>query len=79
MIHTKQGPDGQGDEIKTGSLVTLNNAVENNMTGEYINLLGSPDGSSTVYFAYAFIGLRKNCRHCSFSWADNEPVTYTNW
>ena len=70
---------GDDEPIKTGSLVTLNSAAENNMTAAYINTLGQPDGSTTVYFAYAFIGLRKNCRHCSREWADGEPLTYTNW
>ena len=69
-----------GNEIiKTGKMVTLNNMVENNMTADYINLLGKPDGSSTVYWAYAYIGLRKTCRDCPFKWHDNEPVTFTNW
>ena len=69
----------QGEEVKTGSLVTLNNAKENNMTRDYLLLMGKPDGSTTVYFSYAFIGLRKTCRHCSWGWVSNEPLTYTNW
>ena len=67
------------ETIKTGALVTLNNAVENNATSDYINNMNSAESSTTVYFAYAFIGLRKTCRHCSFHWTDNEPFTYANW
>ena len=71
--------NGDGEEIRGGSLVVLNNAVENNMTRDYLALMGKPDGSTTVYFSYATIGLRKTCRHCSWHWVNNEPVTYTNW
>ena len=67
------------DIVRTGALLTLNNAVENNATRDYINALNSAESSSTVYFAYAFIGLRKSCRHCSWHWVDNEPLIYTNW
>ena len=67
------------DVVRTGALLTLNNAVENNATRDYINALNSAESSTTVYFAYAFIGLRKTCRHCSWHWVDNEPLVYTNW
>ena len=69
----------KGDDVKTGRLVTLNNAKENNMTRDYLKLMGTPDGSTTVYFSYAFIGLRKTCRHCGWHWHSDEPLTYTNW
>ena len=68
-----------GDDVKTGTLVTLNNAQENNMTADYLRSFGKPDGSNTYYWAYAYIGLRKTCRHCSWHWHSNEPFTYANW
>ena len=71
--------NGNGTTVKTGALVTLNNAVENNATSDYINAMNAAESSTTVYFAYAFIGLRKTCRHCTFHWTDNEPFTYANW
>ena len=71
--------NNNGTIVQTGALLTLNNAVENNATRDYINAMNSAESSTTVYFAYAYIGLRKTCRHCSWHWVDNEPLTYTNW
>ena len=44
-----------------------------------LDAMNAAESSTTVYFAYAFIGLRKTCRHCTFHWTDNEPFTYANW
>ena len=71
--------NNNGTVVQTGALLTLNNAAENNATRDYINAMNSAESSTTVYFAYAYIGLRKTCRHCSWHWVDNEPLTYTNW
>ena len=81
MVNYCQGLEWNNgtDVVRTGALLTLNNAVENNATRDYINALNSAESSTTVYFAYAFIGLRKTCRHCSWHWVDNEPLIYTNW
>ena len=39
----------------------------------------NPDGTGSIYYPYAYIGLRKTCRHCSWHWTDNEPMTFVNW
>ena len=60
--------NSDGEDVKTGTLVTLNNARENNMTADYLRSFGKPDGSDALYYPYAIIGLRKTCRHCSWHW-----------
>ena len=37
-----------------------------------------PD-ATTLYYPYAFIGLRKSCPDCNFFWEDHSPLTFTNW
>ena len=72
--------NSDGEDVKTGTLVTLNNARENNMTADYLRSFGKPDGTNdTFYWVYATIGLRKTCPHCSWYWHSNEPFTYANW
>ena len=91
--------------IKTGTLVTINNEIENSairnvrflsnykilfakhtdyenaaknlIKRDYINAINSPDESLNNPFAW--IGLRKVCRDCSWHWINDEPFTYANW
>ena len=44
---------------------------------DYINAINSPD--QTINNPYAWIGLRKVCRDCSWHWINDEPFTYANW
>ena len=44
---------------------------------DYINAINSPDES--LNNPYAWIGLRKVCRDCSWHWVNDEPFTYANW
>lgn len=72
-----EDPNQPGQMIKTGSLITMNTMVENNRTRDHINNLNT--AGTSIYYPYAFIGLRKTCRECSFYWEDLEPVTFSNW
>ena len=61
--------------VQTGNLITINSMTENNMTRDHFMNVTQIPGSTSVYYPYGYIGLRKSCRDCNFNWFDNEPLT----
>jgi len=75
LCQSLEWPPGSG--IKSGNLITINTMEENDRTRDHINKLNTI--GSSIYYPYAYIGLRKTCNGCSFYWEDLEPVTFTAW
>jgi hypothetical protein len=71
--------ESQFPGVKSGNLITLNTAAENDKTRDHARKINENTAGTGYLYAYAFIGIRKTCPDCNFFWEDLEPITYTNW